>query len=302
MTVLKRLAVLGLTLGMLSACGSVGPLGETPSAVMAAAADKSKALKSFSVAVDASESFPATAAMLSGLGAFGATGNQEKSTVQVTLKGTVKVVKPDRIALDGSIKFNGLALDFGTVTIGGDTYTRDLFTGHWKKSTRTGSGSGAADGGKPLDNLDPATFSDLVNYLTVEETLADTDLNGAHVHHYKVKIDGDKLKAELTRRGVLKAGTNTQAFDDFIKKDAYKMQVWVGTSDHLVRRVTIDIDTITDASIASGFSLGGSPGSGPQSHVVRPAPSPQPVHVTGHAQLDFSDFDKPLDIKAPPIG
>ena len=39
----------------------------------------------------------------------------------------------------------------------------------------------------------------------------------------------------------------------------------------------------------------GSPSSGPQSHVVRPAPSPQPVHVTGHAQLDFSDFDKPLD-------
>ena len=300
MTVLKRLAVLGLMLGMLSACGSVGPLGETPAAVLAAAADKSEALNSFSVAFDASESFPATAAMLSGLGAFGAGGSQEKSTVQVALKGTVKVVKPDRIALDGNVKFNGLALDFSTVTIGSDTYTRDLFTGQWKKSTRTGSG--AADSGKRLESLDPATFSDLVKYLTVEDTLADTDLDGVHVHHYKVKIDGDKLKAELTRRGVLKAGTNTQAFDDFIKKDAYKMQVWVGTSDHLVRRVTIDIDTITDASVASGFSLGASPSSGPQSHVVRPAPSPQPVHVTGHAQLDFSDFDKPLDIKPPPVG
>ncbi len=92
MAVLKRLALLGLTVGMLSACGSVGPLGETPSAVLAAAADKSNALKSFSVAFDASESLPATAATLSGFGASGAGGNQATSTVQVFLYLNLKSV------------------------------------------------------------------------------------------------------------------------------------------------------------------------------------------------------------------
>jgi hypothetical protein len=103
----------------------------------------------------------------------------------------------------------------------------------------------------------------------------------------------------------MKAGTDTKAFDDFIKKDAYKMQLWVGTSDHLVRRIALDVDTTTDASVAGGFSLGSTnsiPGGSGQNQEAGPSPSPQPVHITGHAQLDFSDFDKPLDVKAPPVG
>jgi hypothetical protein len=306
--VFKRLAVLGLTAGMLSACGSVGPLSETPAGVMAAAAEKANALHSFSVTLDANESYPAPASMLRLFGASGASGaggSQATATVQAAFKGTIKVVKPDRLALDGSLKFNGFALDFSTITIGSDIYTKDLFTGHWKKDTKTSGASGSSGSsntGKAIENLDPATITDLVKYLTVEQALADTDVNGTHVHHYRVKIDADKLKAELTRRGVLKAGANTKAFDDFVKKEAYKMEVWIGTSDHLVRRITFDIDTITDASIASGFSLGGGSSRGTPSGVDSLSPSPAPVHVTAHAQLDFSDFDKALDIKAPPIG
>lgn len=313
---LKRLAFLGLTAGLLSACGSVGPIGESPSAVMAAAADKAAALHSFSVAIDANESYPAPAGalnMFGGTGASGASGSQATTAFQVAFKGTIKVVKPDRFGLDGNVKFNGFALDFSTVTIGADTYTKDLFTGQWKKSTKTtgasgasgaGGSSGSGDATKVLQNLDPATFTDLVKYLTVEEALADTDLNGTHVHHYRVRIDADKLHTELTRRGVLKAGTDTKAFDDLVKKDAYKMQVWVGTSDHLVRRFALDVDTTTDASVAGSFGLGsGAAHQGSsQSHVVVPSPSPHPVHITGHAQLDFGDFDKPLDIKAPAVG
>jgi hypothetical protein len=310
-TVLKRLGVLGLTAGMLSACGSVAPLSETPSAVLAAAAEKASALHSFSVTFDASESYPAPASMLKlfgGSGASGGSGSQGPTTLQAAFKGTIKVVKPDRLALDGSLKFNGFALDFSTITIGSDTYTKDLFTGQWKKNTKASGASGASGSsgsggaGKAIENLDPATITDLVKYLTIEQALADTDVNGAHVHHYRVKIDADKLKTELTRRGVLKAGANTKAFDDFVKKEAYKMEVWIGTSDHLVRRITFDIDTITDASIASGFSLGGGSSRGTPSGVDSLSPSPAPVHVTAHAQLDFSDFDKPPDIKAPPIG
>lgn len=309
---LKRFGIMALAAGTLAGCGSVGPIGETPSAVLATAADKAAALHSFSVAFDASESYPAPASMLNlfgASGASGASGSQATTTVQAAFKGNIKVVKPDRFALDGSVKFNGLSLNFSTVTIGNDTYTKDLFTGQWKKDTKATGASGASgssgssDSGKSLDNVDPATFTDLVKYLIIEEALADTDVNGARVHHYKVKLDGDKLKSELARRGVLKAGTNTKAFDDFVKKDAYKMQLWVGTSDHLVRRITVDIDTITDAGTAGGFGLGASTSSGgTKSHIVRPTPSPQPVHVTGHAQLDFSDFDKPLEVKAPPVG
>jgi predicted small lipoprotein YifL len=310
-TVFKRLAVLGLTAAMLSACGSVGPLSETPAGVMAAAAEKANALHSFTVTFDTSESYPAPASMLrlfGASGASGASGSPATATVQAAFKGTIKVVKPDRLALDGSLKFNGFALDFSTITIGSDTYTKDLFTGRWKKDTKTSGASGASGSsgssntGKAIENLDPATITDLVKYLTVEQALADTDVNGTHVHHYKVKIDADKLKAELTRRGVLKAGANTKAFDDFVKKEAYKMEVWIGTSDHLVRRITFDIDTVTDAGIASGFSLGGGISRGTPSGVDSLSPTPAPVHVTAHAQLDFGDFDKPLDIKAPPIG
>jgi hypothetical protein len=278
-------------------------LGESPTIVLAAAAEASSALNSYKIQFTASETFPISAASLGLLsGASGATGATGAGGVSGTFKGdfngTLRVVKPDRVALDATAKVNGFSIEFSTVRIGTDTYTKNLFTGVWEKDTPAGvsgaSGSaGSSTSSKDLGNLDPATFTDLLKYLTVDQTFADTDVNGAHVHHYRVKLDAGKLKAELSRKGVIADDKKSKFFDDFIKNGRYTMEVWVGTTDHLVRRVTLDFDTTTDAGLLGGFTTGGT--------VPKGATAPQPVHVTAHIQLDYSDFNKAAAITAPPV-
>jgi hypothetical protein len=299
----KRALVLGLLAALLSACGASGVvLGESPSTVLAAAAKASGALNSYRIQFKASETFPISASSFKffggGSGASGASGLA--GTFKGDFSGTLKVVKPDRFALDATARLNGFSIDFSALRIGAASYTKNVFTGQWEKNKKLGGIAGATgDQGSTgssagVDNLDPATFTDLLKYLKVDQTYPDTDVNGAHVHHYRVLLDVDKLKAELTKKGVLPEGKTSQYFDDFIKNGKYKMEVWVGTADHLVRRVTLDFDATTDASALGGFSFGGT--------TPKLKATPQPVHVTAHAQLDYSDFNKAIAITPPPAG
>ena len=131
-------------------------------------------------------------------------------------------------------------------------------------------------------------------YLTVDQTFSDSDVNGDHVHHYRVNLDADKLKAELSKKGVIPDSKTSKFFDDFVKNGKYTMEVWVGTSDRLVRRVTLSFDAVTDASTLGGFTLGGT--------TPKTQATPQPVHVTAHAQLNYSDFNKSIKSTPPPTG
>ncbi len=287
---LKRRLLFGALAALVSGCGAGAvTLGESPSMVLAAAVKASDALNSYKIQFTASETFPLTSSSLGFLGANSGTSGAGgiSGTFKGDFSGTLRVVKPDRTALDATAKLNGLSIDFSTVRIGADSYTKNLFTGRWEKNNKT-TGASAATG---VTNLDPATFTDLLKYLTVDQTFSDTDVNGAHVHHYRVKLDPDKLKAELARKGVLPDAKTSRFFDDFVKNGKYTMEGWVGTSDHLVRRVTLNFDAITDANTLGGFTAGGSTPKAPA--------TPQPVHVTAHLQLDYSDFNKTLDIAAP---
>jgi hypothetical protein len=297
--VLKRVLILGLLGALLSACGVSGvAIGESPTTALAAAAEASGALKSYRIQFTASETFPLPPSALNlfgggsaASGAGGAAGNFKGD-----FSGIVKVVKPDRFALDATAKLNGFSIDFSAVRIGVDTYIKNPFTSRWEKGNK-GSGATGADGSSGstdgLGNLDPATFTDLLKYVTLDQAFADTDINGTRVHHYRVKLDAGKLRADLSKKGGIPDAKTSQVFDDFVKNGKYTMEVWVGTADHLVRRVTLSFDATTDAGALGGFSLGGG--------APKASGTPQPVHVTAHAQLDYLDFNKNIEIAAPAI-
>ena len=288
--------VIGALAALASGCGASGvALTESPSMVLAAAVQATTALNTYQVHFTASETFPITPSSLGFLGGSGATGTAGISgTFKGDFSGTLKVVKPDSLALDASAKLNGFSIDFSTIRIGADSYTKNLFTGAWEKDKKTTGASGADGSGvtsSSVSNLDPATFTDLLKYLTVDQTFADTDVNGAHVHHYRVKLDPDKLKAALSAKGAIPNAKTSKAFDDFVKNGKYTMEVWVGTADHLVRRITLNFDATTDSAALGGFNFGGT--------TPKATATAQPVHVTAHAQLDYTDFNKPITITAP---
>ncbi|HXA41314.1 MAG TPA: hypothetical protein VNV65_00215 [Candidatus Solibacter sp.] len=294
---LKRSLVAVIAAATFCGCGAHGAaVVESPAMVLAAAVKATDSLSSYTIKFAATESFP-----LSGksLGLSGSSGGSSaiSGTFNGNFTGDLKVVKPDRLAFDATAKLNGISIEFSAIRIGADSYSKDLLSGAWKKST---AGSGAnvlgngLTGGASLDSLDPATMTDLLKYLSVDQTFADTDVDGAHVHHYRVKLDTAKLKDELSHKGVLADGKSNQFFDDIVKQSQYTIEVWVGTADHLVRRVSFSLDSTMDLGGLGGFNLGGAS--------PKPASTPQPVHVTAHAQLDYADFNKSIQVTPPPIG
>jgi len=265
--------------------------------VLAAATKAIDGLSSYSVKFTAGETVPISGKSLGLLGGGSGGSGAISGNLSGNFTGELKVVKPDRVAVDATAKLNGISIEFSTIRIGADTYTKDLFSGAWKKSAVGSSDSVLGNGlgsGTSIDKLDPASMTDVLKYLSVDQTFADTDVDGAHVHHYRVKVDAAKLKDQLSHKGVIADTKTNQFFDDVVKQSKYTMEVWVGTSDHLVRRVTFNLDATMDLGGLGGFNLGGTS--------PKPAATPEPVHVTAHAQLDYSDFNQSIQVTPPPTG
>ncbi len=290
----KRSLLLTITALTLCSCGARGAaVAESPAMVLAAAVKATDNLNSYTIKFVATESFPISG---KSLGLFGGSGGSSaiSGTFNGHFSGDLKVVKPDKVAIDATAKLNGVSIEFSALQIGADSYSKDLLSGTWKKSPAGSTAGilGGSAGSAGLNNLDPATFDDLLKYLSVDRTFADTDVDGARVHHYSVKLNPDKLKAELSRKGALADPKANQAFNDFVKQATYNMEVWVGTADHLMRRLTLALDATIDGGSLGGFNLGGSS--------PKPASTPKPVHVTAHAQLDYADFNKSIQVTPPP--
>ncbi len=200
---LKRTLVAAMAAVMLSGCGARGAaVVESPTMVLAAAVKATDGLSSYTIKFAATESFPLSGKSLGLLGSSGGS-SAISGTFNGNFTGDLKVVKPDRVAVDATAKLNGISIEFSAIRIGADSYSRDLLSGAWKKSTAGSGDSILGNGlgsGASLDSLDPATMTDLLKYLSVDQTFADTDVDGAHVHHYRVKLDTTKLKDELRRR------------------------------------------------------------------------------------------------------
>lgn len=113
--------------------------------MLAAAAQASGALNSYKIQFTAFETLPISASSLNlfggSSGASGASG--PAGTFKGDFSGTLKVVKPNRTALDATAKLNGFSIDFSTVRIGADNYTKNVFTSRWEKDKKATGASGA---------------------------------------------------------------------------------------------------------------------------------------------------------------
>ena len=73
--------------------------------------------------------------------------------------------------------------------------------------------------------------------------------------------------------------------------------VWTGTSDHLIHRLSYDADLSADLSQLAGLITSKASAAAPAFSL----PAGSMAHLTAHAAIDLHDFNTQLKIQAPAV-
>ena len=291
---MKRLFPLLATL-VLAACASPAAQQETPQQALHNAATATSKLHSakFDLAGVISVQLPPQ--LTQGLNQEGANSlapglGQALASGSITadLSGSGEAQFPDMLHATMNTRLGGLSVKTEEIVVGGKAYTKNPVTGQWSSGTANGAlGTG-------LSQPDPLSYAQLLDTAGSIKDLGDTTLNGAAVHHYQVVPDKAKLAAKLDSVPALKDPQARQAFQQILDKGTLTTQVWIGKSDHLLRRLLADAKLVIDLS---QFMSGLSAGRGTQGLPAIPAGST--VTVTAHLTTNYHDFNSPVSIQAP---
>jgi hypothetical protein len=291
---MKRLFPLLATL-VLAACASPVAQQETPQQALHNAATATSKLHSakFDLAGVISVQLPPQ--LTQGLNQEGANSlapglGQALASGSITadLSGSGQAQFPDKLHATINTRLGGLSVKTEEIVVGGKAYTKNPVTGQWSSGTANGAlGTG-------LSQPDPLSYAQLLDTAGSIKDLGDTTLNGDTVHHYQVVPDKAKLAAKLDSVPALKDPQARQAFQQILDKGTLTTQVWIGKSDHLLRRLLADAKLVIDLS---QFMSGLGAGRGTQGLPAIPAGST--VTVTAHLTTNYHDFNSPVSIQAP---
>jgi hypothetical protein len=214
-------------------------------------------------------------------------------TVGLTISGTVQ--KPDQLDANVSLALNGGALKIQTelIAVDGNLYYKNPMSGKWEIFKRPARSS-ASPSSKP--KLSYQTLLD--NSKVTEVTDASSTLNGTTVEHYRIVPDLAKLFAQISAGHTSSNSAGMAAIQAVLQSASLQADVWTGTSDHLIRRLTYDADVSADLhQLAAAL--------GSEATSKMPAfnlPAGSMARVTAHVQIDLHDFNSKLTIKAPAVG
>ena len=287
---MKRILVSLLVLGLLSACAGVTAPGsakaDTPQQSLATTGKEMAKLAS--LRFDASATLTVPQALADQLRAkagsqaqFLGTGN----TIVLTATGTV--ARPDQ--LDATIKatIGSLTVNTELIAAGGNLYVKNPMTEKWETLSRH---PGAAQD-KTKAALSYQTVLDTAKSLS-EINDQPSSLDGVSVDHYRIVPDLMKLYALATAGHTAQDSQMAAAIQDLLQNASVTADVWAGTSDHLIRRVSYDATVDLHALSA----LIGKAGSNGQGFTI---PAGSVAHLT--AVVNLHDFNAKVSIKAPTV-
>ena len=273
----RMLAATGAVV-MLSACGGVAQLSETPQQVVSTAADKMTQLHTakFDVTATILEQFPA--AFTDQLGPAGA--SLANFSIDMSGKGDAKF--PDTASMSLQVKTGGISVSTDMVIAGGKIYIKDPTSGSWTQPASAQSFS------QFTNQSDPLASAAILKTAQSVKDLGDTTLNGSAVHHYQIVPDKNKVADQAS----------TQEAKDLVRSmlenGTIQLEVWIGKDDHLLHRMKND----TDATIDLGKVMAAS---GQQLPPGFPIPAGATVHTVVHATIDYHDFNAPVTVTVPSV-
>ena len=138
--------------------------------------------------------------------------------------------------------------------------------------------------------VDPFRTLQLLTGTLAARDLGDTTIASVRVHQYAMKIDPARLIAEETP--ALVDPSLRPALADAIQKGTFNVEVWIGSDDHLIRRISID-EARRDTIALHNAEINSAPPPGASDQGI--------VAITDQIVLNFHDFNSPVTIKPPTV-
>jgi hypothetical protein len=294
---MRRTLVAVLAIGLLSACAGLNAPAaattDTPQQSLATTGKQMAKLTSVRFDAKGTVSLTLPASLVDQLRAkAGSQGSflSSNMTVDLTISGAVK--KPDQLDATIEAKLGGLTVDTEVIAVAGRIYIKDPMTGKWKALGQPGQANSA----KSKTGLSYQALIDTAKSLSEINDQPST-INGVAVDHYRIVPDLVKLLAQVTTGGSSKDPQVTTALEGILQNAQLTADVWTGTSDHLIRRVSYDADVTADLQALSAAFAAGT-GSNSQSLQISAGSM---AHLTAHAVINLHDFNGAVTIKAPTV-
>ena len=295
---MKRLLATAVLAGILSACAGVSAAGlaksETPQQSLGATGKAMSALKSVRFGANGTVDVTLPQALVDQLKAKG--GSQagflsSKMSVALTITGAAQ--RPDRLQATVSAKLGGLTIQTELVATGGNLYYKDPMTSKWELVKRAGAAASHGSTAK----LSYQMLLDTAKSIT-EITDPNTSIGGVAGDHYRVVPDLVKLFDQASAGQSPTNATAASALKLVLQNASLTADVWTGTSDHLIRRLSYDASASADLSQLSALMAGKAADKGPAFSL--PAGSTM-AQVTAHIVIDLHDFNTQVNIQAPTV-
>ena len=294
---MRRTLVAVLAIGLLSACAGLNAPAasktDTPQQSLAATGNEMARLKSFRFDAKGTVSATLPASFANQLRArAGSQGSflSGNMTVDLTISGAVK--KPDQLDATIEAKVGGLTVSTEVMATGGQLYAKDPMTGKWKALGQPEKAGSA----KSKAGLSYQALIDSAKSLAEINDQPST-INGVAVDHYRIVPDLVKLLAQVTAGGSSKDPQLTVALEGILQEAQLTADVWTGSSDHLIRRVSYDADLTADLHVLSAAFANGTGANGPSVQI----PAGSMAHLAAHAVINLHDFNSAVTIKAPTV-
>jgi hypothetical protein len=293
---LKRTILATLAIGLLAACAGVNApasvKSETPQQSLSATGDAMAKLQSLRFTLTGTVAVTLPQQLADQLRAkAGSQGNVLSSSMTVSLKITGAAAKPDRLDAVIAAKTGGVTIDTEVIAAGGSLYVKDPMTGRWEALKRPQAS--VTGGVKPI--LSYQTLLDTAKSLT-EVNGPTATLNGVTVDHYRVVPDLVKLFELISANHTAKNQEAASAILGVLQNANLTADLWTGTSDHLIHRLSYDVDVTADLHQLAPNLGSGASGNGAT------IPVGSMAHLTAHVVIDFADFNAPVKIQAPTLG
>jgi hypothetical protein len=294
---MRRTLTAVLAIGLLSACAGLNApaASKTDTPQQSLAATGKEMAKVTSVRFDAKGTISLTlpASLVDQLRAkAGSQGSflSSNMTIDLTISGAVK--KPDQLDATIEAKLGGLTVDTEVIAVSGRVYAKDPMTGKWKALRWPDQANSA----KSKTGLSYQALIDTAKSLSEMNDQPST-INGVAVDHYRIVPDLLKLLAQVTTAGSSKDPQAMAALQGILQNAQLTADVWTGSSDHLIRRVSYDADVTADLHTLSAAFASGT-GSNGQSLQI---PAGSMAHLTAHAVINLHNFNGAVTIKAPTV-
>jgi hypothetical protein len=287
---MRRFLIGVLALGMLSACAGVVAPGaakaDTPQQSLATTGKEMAKLQSLRFDASATLTVPqAVADQLRAKAGSRASFLGSGSTVNLTISGVV--ARPRQLDATITVTVGSLTVKTELIATGGKLYVKNPMTEKWQVLPTPQH----SDAQKSKNGLSYQTLVDTAKSLT-EINDQPATLDGVAVEHYRIVPDLLKLFAIATAGHSVENSQTTAAIQNLLQNASVTTDVWTGSNDHLVRRVSYDasVDLHALSALAPSAASNGQGFSIPAGSVA---------HLT--AVINLHDFNARVKIEAPAV-